>query len=190
MMLTGMGSVSCDEVAKLLNIPGMTINPITAPTLYAARVACFGFTDTVQTSKPEYREAPSWCGIPGVEFMSQLFGSNSCVPQSNAEQAAVQRSQLENTCRNAANPAACVEGALIKSQVDVDAATRTESEYTGVPLALMNCEQKAAEESPMLSSLFGPTTMCAWEKSGVSGSALLWGGAALVLFIIVKKSRP
>lgn len=186
---TGLGSIACDEVKRIANIPGMDINPVTAPTVYAAWVACFGLTAPAAVKENDYRENPAWCGVPGVETITGWFGSKVCTPQSNAEQSATQRSELEHTCRNAANPTACVEGALIKSQAEVDAATRSEAEKTGVPLKLMECEQKAAEESPVLSNIFGPATICAWETSGISGSALLWGGAALVLFIAFKASR-
>lgn len=130
---------------------------------------------------------PDWCNWPGATQFVSFFGSNVCTPKTDAQIRSEQVKDLEHVCRNAADPKACVTAALIKSDADVEAATRSEAEHFGTTPAIIECEQRAAAENPTLSSIFGPGLVCGVKELGIPGHTFMWAGAALLLYIVIKK---
>ena len=133
-----------------------------------------------------WRELPSWCNsIMGS--LATLFGSPQCVPMTDEEQRSAQSADLQWVCRNAADPQACVQGALIKSNADVAAATNSEAIQLDKTVADIECEQKMATESPIMSQIFGPDRLC---KVGTGQfNTLLWVGGGLLLLLLLRPKR-
>jgi hypothetical protein len=142
-----------------------------------------GGMGTVAQEGGAWREVPTWCNLPGADALMSLFGSNTCTPMTNAEQRAAQEQDLRKICAGAADPQACLTGALLKSDDDVKAGTKSEALQFGKSTDQIECEQKYATERPTLSAIFGPENLCKLA-AGEYNTLLLIGGGVLLLLML------
>lgn len=130
------------------------------------------------------RPIPNWCNSWSFfGWASQAVGMDVCRPWSEAEINADHLEQAQYVCRNAADPAACVQEDIVRTSA-VTAADKLAHPQ-------MYKELDAASNNSTLSAWFGPDVAADiapdFSMSGLASNPWVWAGAALLAVMILRR---
>ena len=125
------------------------------------------------------REIPTWCGWWLVGGIAEKV-SGVCDPLTREE---IMSDGPEYACRNAADPAECVNRNRVLFDAQLAAAARSTPEAEQG-----TCEYEASQSSPALSKWFGPATVCKF-RAGDYTTYIAIAAAAAVLLLLPRMGR-